>query len=906
MIRRQQVSGQTAIKLLEQLWNRDLSAYDPDGPLPDDRPGPRREHRRPRAGPACGCTATRSPPPREWRALAEAKNLSIRELIIEVTGRQTFIGSPATVAEAHQRLRPGRRQRRLHPRPAHHPGRPRRVRRQGRAAAAGAGRVPHRVRGRHPARPPRARAPAAPGDRDPEPRRGACRRMTSERLTVATTMAAPRSPSSTSCRSPPARPPARRCATASTWPSRPRSSATPGYWFAEHHLNPGVAGTSPAVVLALDRRRHLHHPARLRRRPARAPHRAVHRRGVRAARRRCTPAGSTSASAAPAGATEPRAAGRARAGGAATVVDGHTPNGLLIPPPFSLARACSTRRASPCRSSCSSSRAPSRRTTPSRSTTSSRCCAGTYRSADGIEAHVVPGEGADVQVWILGSSGGRAPQVAGAQRPALRRELPRQPGHRARGGRGLPGRVPAVRELDRPYVSVSADVVVARRRRHRARAGRPATACGCAASAAARARSRSPPRTRPARTPGPTTDRAWSPTASRPSSSARRGRSPTSSKSCATPPAPTSCVITTITHDHADRVRSYELLAEEWVRRTDGVSGCALLLGRRVHAQLREQPLAQRGVRGAAVRARRGQLHGDVRADPPPREHHHPVREHDRLVDVVRHEQHRRTVPAHSRRSSRASACGSARPARRTARRPAAARVRAPATGPAPRAAARRRTARGPGAAPPASRPRPAPPGRARGRPAPAGRARRCPAPASTAAAAASWNTTDPLPGDAESAAAGRRRGRARRARAAACSCPSRCAPSSATNSPAAMSRSTPSSTSVRRSSRRGSGSARRGAASACQPASVRARTQASVRGPHQRVRAEAEQPVDDQADDDDVGLRVSPRQRHHVADAAGGVDLLDHHQREPRSRSRRTAGPAGTRAARRAARPGG
>ncbi|SEM87106.1 LLM class flavin-dependent oxidoreductase, partial [Streptacidiphilus jiangxiensis] len=23
------------------------------------------------------------------------------------------------------------------------------------------------------------------------------------------------------------------------------------YWFAEHHLNPGVAGTSPAVVLAL-------------------------------------------------------------------------------------------------------------------------------------------------------------------------------------------------------------------------------------------------------------------------------------------------------------------------------------------------------------------------------------------------------------------------------------------------------------------------------------------------------------------------------------------------------------------------------------------------------------------------------------------------------------------------------
>ena len=33
-VRRQQVSPQTAILLLEQLWNRDLSAYDPEGPLP--------------------------------------------------------------------------------------------------------------------------------------------------------------------------------------------------------------------------------------------------------------------------------------------------------------------------------------------------------------------------------------------------------------------------------------------------------------------------------------------------------------------------------------------------------------------------------------------------------------------------------------------------------------------------------------------------------------------------------------------------------------------------------------------------------------------------------------------------------------------------------------------------------
>lgn len=37
---------------------------------------------------------------KEWRELAAARNLSIRELVIETTGRQSFIGSPATVADS--------------------------------------------------------------------------------------------------------------------------------------------------------------------------------------------------------------------------------------------------------------------------------------------------------------------------------------------------------------------------------------------------------------------------------------------------------------------------------------------------------------------------------------------------------------------------------------------------------------------------------------------------------------------------------------------------------------------------------------------------------------------------------------------------------------------------------------
>ncbi|WP_316528984.1 LLM class flavin-dependent oxidoreductase [Kitasatospora brasiliensis] len=93
-IRRAQVSPQTAINFLEQVWGVDLSDHDPDGPLPTVDPDPastvvqgRVRHGDPVA------VAER------WRAVAAEKKLTSRELVIEVTGRQSFIGSPATVAE---------------------------------------------------------------------------------------------------------------------------------------------------------------------------------------------------------------------------------------------------------------------------------------------------------------------------------------------------------------------------------------------------------------------------------------------------------------------------------------------------------------------------------------------------------------------------------------------------------------------------------------------------------------------------------------------------------------------------------------------------------------------------------------------------------------------------------------
>jgi alkanesulfonate monooxygenase SsuD/methylene tetrahydromethanopterin reductase-like flavin-dependent oxidoreductase (luciferase family) len=102
-VRLAQVSPATAIKFLEQLWNRDLSGHDPDGPLPSVDPvAGENTIARGRAS----VRMYRDPvaTAHEWRARAEAGNLTSRELIIEVTGRQSFIGAPATVAAAINRL----------------------------------------------------------------------------------------------------------------------------------------------------------------------------------------------------------------------------------------------------------------------------------------------------------------------------------------------------------------------------------------------------------------------------------------------------------------------------------------------------------------------------------------------------------------------------------------------------------------------------------------------------------------------------------------------------------------------------------------------------------------------------------------------------------------------------------
>ncbi|MFF1461189.1 NtaA/DmoA family FMN-dependent monooxygenase [Streptomyces sp. NPDC058330] len=92
-IRHLQVSPQNALLALEQVWGRDLSSYDPDGPLPDIDPDPESDLVQGRVKVADPLAVAA-----KWRALSEAKGLSIRQTVVEATARQSFIGSPRTVA----------------------------------------------------------------------------------------------------------------------------------------------------------------------------------------------------------------------------------------------------------------------------------------------------------------------------------------------------------------------------------------------------------------------------------------------------------------------------------------------------------------------------------------------------------------------------------------------------------------------------------------------------------------------------------------------------------------------------------------------------------------------------------------------------------------------------------------
>ncbi|MDT7805988.1 MAG: hypothetical protein QOI78_9421 [Actinomycetota bacterium] len=98
-IRRRQISPQRAVAFLEQYWGQDLSAYDPHGPLPDVEPV--EGELDPSRGTISIADRTgKLDRIRQWRELAEAKKLSIHQLVLEVQPRQHgFVGTPGQVAD---------------------------------------------------------------------------------------------------------------------------------------------------------------------------------------------------------------------------------------------------------------------------------------------------------------------------------------------------------------------------------------------------------------------------------------------------------------------------------------------------------------------------------------------------------------------------------------------------------------------------------------------------------------------------------------------------------------------------------------------------------------------------------------------------------------------------------------
>ncbi|MFD3924488.1 LLM class flavin-dependent oxidoreductase [Streptomyces sp. NPDC058614] len=334
------------------------------------------------------------------------------------------------------------------------------------------------------------------------------------------------------------------------------------YWFAEHHLNPGVAGTSPAVVLALT-----------------ASATSTIRLGSGAVQLGHRTALSTVEEFGLIDALHPgrldlglgRSGGRPP-GGPATplptatpVVDGLTPNGLRIPPRFSFEYLLGSPRIALQRKLLQQPNAESQDYGEQIDDVLA-LLAGTYRSADGIEAHVVPGEGADVQVWILGSSGGESAEVAGRNGLRFAANYHVSPATVLEAAEGYRAAFQPSEVLDKPYVSVSADVVVAED---------DDTARELAAGYGPWVRSI---RTAEGAIEFPTPEEArahvWT-EADRALVQDRLdtqfvgspGRVADQLEQLQEATGADELLITTITQGHADRVRSYELLAKEWQRR---------------------------------------------------------------------------------------------------------------------------------------------------------------------------------------------------------------------------------------------------------------------------------------------------------------------------------------------------
>jgi alkanesulfonate monooxygenase SsuD/methylene tetrahydromethanopterin reductase-like flavin-dependent oxidoreductase (luciferase family) len=342
------------------------------------------------------------------------------------------------------------------------------------------------------------------------------------------------------------------------------------YWFAEHHLNPGVAGTSPAVVLALT-----------------AAATSTIRLGSGAVQMGHRTALSTVEEFGLLDALHPGRfdLGLGRSGGKPKLLDGehgaisgaahtrsaqvvngrHAATGLLIPAGFSFAKLLDSPRFALQKGLLTLPDAKPQDYTEQVDDVLA-LIAGTYKADNGEEGHVIPGEGADLEIWILGSSGGESAEVAGRRGLHFAANYHVSPATVLEAVDAYRAAFQPSLVLRRPYVSVSADVVVAQDE---------ATAKELAAGYGLWVRSI---RTAEGAIKFPTPDEARLHQWTEEDRGLVKDRIDTQFVGSPAQVADQleqlrdatgadELIITTITHDHADRVRSYKLLAQEWARR---------------------------------------------------------------------------------------------------------------------------------------------------------------------------------------------------------------------------------------------------------------------------------------------------------------------------------------------------
>jgi alkanesulfonate monooxygenase SsuD/methylene tetrahydromethanopterin reductase-like flavin-dependent oxidoreductase (luciferase family) len=335
------------------------------------------------------------------------------------------------------------------------------------------------------------------------------------------------------------------------------------YWFAEHHLNPGVAGSSPTLLIAMA--------------AAATDHIRLGSGGVQSGHRTALSVveefglldalhpGRIDLGVGRSGGRNffrDRLAATARREGAQQPRERRTEHGVLIPAPPSLRGLAS---------------APRIRLTADllqqQNAESAEYGAliedilgllhGSYRSSDGLDPHPVPGARADVEPWILGSSAGESAEVAGRMGVRFAASYHISPATALEAAEQYRKAFVPSPDLDHPYLAVSADVVVGP---DDETATRLAAGYGLWVRSIRRGEGAIP-------FPGPdearrqtwdeddralVADRVDTQFVGSPRTVARQLTSLQEATDA------DELIVTTITHSHVDRIRSYSLLAAEW------------------------------------------------------------------------------------------------------------------------------------------------------------------------------------------------------------------------------------------------------------------------------------------------------------------------------------------------------